>query len=115
MAPVHGTAGVHEEDGKKEEKKDIKEEEQEEKKQENKEGQTEVVSAASIASVGQELSGRHLLLKLEELLLGRTSSKDSSFTLGLHVFEDSMFGEEAFGLCLSRLRASFIIIFMKWP
>ena len=71
VAPVHGTASVHEEDDKKEEKKEIKEEEQEGKKEEKKD-QTVAASAASIASAGQDKSLRaDLPLKLEELLLGR--------------------------------------------
>ena len=94
VASVDGTADVTEEDDKKEIKKEIKEEEQEE---ENIEDQKVAVSAASAASVGQQLSGRHLPLKLQALLQCRPSSEDSLPTPGLHVFEDLILGEGSFG------------------
>ena len=64
-----GMADVKEEDVNKEVKKDIKEKTQDD--EENNEDHNVAVSAAPTASVGQQLSGRHLPLKLQALLQDR--------------------------------------------
>ena len=67
------------------EKEDKKEDD---KKEDTKEDKNVAGSAASAASVGQRLSGRHLALKLQALLQCHPPSEDSEPTTGLHVFED---------------------------
>ena len=73
VAPVDGKADVKDEDDKKEEKKETQEEDTKEEKNED---QNVAVSIASTAPVGQQLSGRHLPLKLQHLLQCRPSSED---------------------------------------
>ena len=73
VAPVDGKAEVKDETDKKEEKKGTQEEDTNEEKSED---QNVAVSVASTAPVGQQLSGRHLPLKLQHLLQCRPSSED---------------------------------------
>ena len=90
VEPVDGKADVKDEDDKKEEKNDTQEEDTKEEKHED---QKVAVSAAATSSVGQQLLGRHLPLKLQSLLQRRPSSEDSLPTPGLHVLEDVIWGE----------------------
>ena len=55
-------------------------------------------SAASAASVGQRRSGGYLALKLQALLQGCPSSKDSLPTPELHLFDDPMLGKGTYGM-----------------
>ena len=93
-APADGKADVKDEDDKKAEKKETQEEDTKEEKHED---HHVAVPVASTSSVGQQLLGRHLPLKLQSLLQRRPSSEDSLPTPGLHVLEDVILGEGSFG------------------